>query len=192
MAVHDHVTKPSRWLVLPALAAIGTSAAYAAEYCVTCEAPAAMYACAIEGAAADAPPDPRMQLLCISELAKAGGHENCSVPRSAPQPCPGVMKIVTATAGTVPAPNAVEVAPAAAPEPENASEHAKSKEAEPKTIEDLAKKTVEASKKGLETAGEAIKDTTEKAGEQAGKAGNSIGDAAKKTWDCMKSLFSDC
>ncbi len=179
-----------------AIAAISIAgSAQSAEYCVTCEGPAAMYACAIEGTEADATPDPRLQLLCISELAKAGGHEVCSVPRSAPKPCPGVMKIVAAPA-MPPPPAATEAeAPAADPTfaaPDDSSDHAKSPDEPPRTVEEMAKKTVESTKKGLETAGDAIKGTTQKAGENVEKAGSTVTEAAKKTWNCVTSLFSQC
>lgn len=164
----------------PVLYSVST-AAVAAEYCVTCTEPAGMYACVVAGTPADAPPDAREQLVCISEIAKSGGHGSCSVPRSAPKPCPGVTKIVQAppalpsdaagapggTAATSPAAEAPVAEPPATPPP--------------KTVEELAKKTVQSSKENLE-----------KAGESVGKAGSAVGEAAKKTWHCITSLFSDC
>lgn len=165
--------------------------AVAAEYCVTCANPAAMYACVVEGAAPDAPPDAREQLLCISALAKSADHESCSVPRSAPKPCPGILKIVAlpeaglpalpspAAGSAPPSPGADDATPAAGP-------------AAPRTVEELAEETVRSSKQGLEDAGNAVKGTAKKAGESVGEAGSAVGKAAKKTWDCMISLFSDC
>lgn len=190
--------------------------ALATEYCVTCAGPAAMYACAIEGDAADAPINPRMQLLCIQELARQGGHETCSVPRSAPQPCPGVMRMVAAPADGAPIPAAAQPAntnPAAAAAPEEAQEAAQEpvpapvpvpeavggttpaaggKKKEPRTVEELAAQTVEASKKGLQKAGDAVTGTAEKAGNKVGEAGSAVSTAAKKTWHCLSSLFSEC
>ncbi|MEQ1576684.1 MAG: hypothetical protein ABL894_03440 [Hyphomicrobium sp.] len=189
-------------------AAVSANPARAAEYCVTCAGPAAMYACSIEGAAPDSPSDPRMQLVCIQELARQGGHETCSVPRSAPQPCPGVMRIVSvpqglpavagapdaegpAGAGGVAPPSAEAAAPSeAAPALEGETVKAKAKE--PRTVEELAAQTVEASKKGLKKAGDAVTGTAEKAGESVEKAGGAVGSAAKKTWHCLTSFFSDC
>ena len=195
-----------------AVAPVVLRPALAAEYCVTCAGPAAMYACAVEGDAADAPINPRMQLLCIQELARQGGHETCSVPRSAPQPCPGVMRMVAAPADVAPIPSAAQPAnagPAAAPSPgegqEAAQEPAPAPEAdagnipaaggkkkEPRTVEELAAQTVEASKKGLQKAGDAVTGTAEKAGDKVGEAGSAVGTAAKKTWHCLSSFFSEC
>lgn len=191
---------PSRWAGAAAAAAVASMTAAAlfavapaveaAEYCVTCTEPAGMYACVVAGTPADAPANAREQLVCISEIAKSGGHGSCSVPRSAPKPCPGVMKIVQAPAaapgepGAVgPAEGAAEVPPgtAAPAEGEPAPETVVPPAAPPKTVEELAKKTVQSSKENLE-----------KAGENVGKAGSAVGEAAKKTWHCITSLFSDC
>lgn len=209
-------------LVAGLAAGFGLPPARAAEYCVTCAGPAAMYACAIDGVAKDAPSDPRMQLLCIQELARQGGHETCSVPRSAPQPCPGVMRAVAIPAGLAPvkilpvqtgpvqtgpvqtdAPEAAPggdasptgepaVEPGPEQQPDPSAEPAVKKSKEPRTVEELANQTVEASKKGLKKAGDAVTGTAEKAGEQVGNAGSAVGTAAKKTWNCLKSFFSDC
>ena len=171
-----------------------------------------MYACGIEGLAADAPANARHQLLCIKELAKAGGHESCQVPRSAPKPCPGTAKMVKAGAepsqAATAAPKAdpaADTAPVAATDPVaaagadasgNSSEHQKSEAetnaepldepvAPPRTVEEMAKRSLAASKKSMDDAGEAIKQSSD-------KAGSSVASAAKKTWDCVTSLFSDC
>lgn len=166
--------------------------AVGAEYCVTCSGPAAMYACAIAHTQRDAPVDPRMQLLCIQELARQGGHDSCSVPRSAPQPCPGVMKTVAAP--SLLAPTGAEAAVNdGEPDPKIA------KEAEPpapgtppRTVEELATRTLEASKTGLKKAGDAVAGSAEKTGETVEQAGGAVGSAAKKTWRCLTSLFSEC
>ncbi len=178
----------------------------AAEYCVTCAAPAAMYACTIEGAPAEGPSDPRAQLACIQELARQGGHETCSVPRSAPTPCPGVMRVVTAPSLNSPVavvppgdPQANSQPPLAgqdaAPPEAGAAETVVAKPAkdkEPRTVEELAAQTVEASKRSLEKAGDAVTGTADKAGEGVEKAGSAVGTAAKKTWHCLASFFSEC
>lgn len=58
---------------------------------MTCASPDAHYACSFEGVTAGAE-DPRLKLLCITELAKAGGHATCSVDRKQLTPCPGETK----------------------------------------------------------------------------------------------------
>jgi hypothetical protein len=191
-----HGYSPQQFCFVGAIAALvlGTSAVKAAEYCVTCEGPAAMYACNIEGVADDAPADPRLQLRCVTELAKSGGHESCAVPRSAPKPCPGVMKLVVAPDGvgrpaatTDQSTEQVDDTQVAGPE-SNSNDVDAGPEQPPKTVEEMAQKTVAASKKGLENAGEAIKGT----GDKVGEAGGSVAEAAQKTWNCVTSLFSDC
>lgn len=181
--------------IIPMVAAVPVLAcapgAWAAEYCVTCAEPDATYACVVGGTAADAPANPREQLICIAELAKSGGHATCSVPRIAPKPCPGILKIVAAApAGEVPVPAAAEGAadagappPATEGAPGNAGPDGTTPETgeTPRTVEEMAKKTVQSSKESIA-----------KAGENVGKAGSAVGNAAKKTWDCIVSLFSDC
>lgn len=92
-----------RSLAPPFLAAllVATAAvpATAAEYCVSCSGPDASYRCEIGGNATDA----RAWLQCITELAKSGGHDSCSVDRNAPSPCPGIHKVLTPPEGAVPA-----------------------------------------------------------------------------------------
>jgi lambda repressor-like predicted transcriptional regulator len=186
--------------------------ATAAEYCVTCMAPAQMYACVIEGVAADAPADARHQLLCITELATQGGHESCTVPRSAPKPCPGVQKVVARATGTPAAPAApsqpdsntvtgdgntagadgkdgTAAADSEAVTPGSAEANGPNSSVHEKTGTEATPRTVEEmakrSIKGLENAGDALKQSSE-------KAGNSVSEAAKKTWECVTSLFSKC
>jgi hypothetical protein len=73
----------------------------------------------------------------------------------------------------------------------------------PRTVEELASETYEASKEGLkkagesvsgaaQKAGEAVTGTAKSAGEKIGEAGSAVGGAAKKTWNCLTSLFQDC
>jgi hypothetical protein len=200
LAVAADRTARTRLALLAASAALGitgiSARGLAAEYCVTCAGPAAMYACSIEGEPHDGPDNSRHQLFCIQELAKQGGHETCSVPRSAPKPCPGTMRVVQVPAGGLPpAPSLPVDVPASdtpnGPVDKQAAEPPK-KSAEPRTVEEMATKTVEASKQGLKKAGEAVSGTAEKAGQGVEKAGSAVGNAAKKTWHCLKSFFSDC
>lgn len=195
---------------LPALAQAG-------EYCVACNGPGATYRCAIDPQSARDPSatDPRLQWLCITELAKAGGHSSCVVERDPTGVCDGPLRTVAlppqrdlsipplhplavaptpATSPPVAAPPAV-VAPA--PLPANPGS------APPKTVEELARRTAESSQQGLKQAGDAVVDTAGQAGTAVtetakttgsvlGKAGSAVGHAAKKSWDCVASLFKDC
>ena len=183
-------------------------AAEAAEYCVSCVSPDVSYRCEVGGAGT--PSDPRGWLLCITELAKTGGHESCSVERNAPQPCSGVHKVLAAPesppAADMPPVEVVvprPTLPAKQPRDAAAVERAGENNKGPRTVEELASETYDASKEGLKKAGEtvsssaakageAVTDTAKSAGEKIGEAGSAVGGAAKKTWDCLKSLFQDC
>lgn len=180
--------------------------AAALEYCVTCEGPPAMYRCVIAGTPEGPGKNDSSSLMCISEMAARGGHENCAVSRGAPFPCPGLTATLKqpgnmpaeppAAAASpdkqaphVAAPSSpVPVGPNAAPAEPAAPVPAKV----PRTVEELAKQTVKSSKDGIDKAGEAIGGTAKKAGEQIGNAGSAIGSAATNTWACISSFFSNC
>jgi len=184
-------------------------AAVAAEYCVTCEGPPAMYRCVVAGTADGPGKDPSASLYCISEMATNGRHDQCAVSRGAPFPCPGLTTIVRHVPTLAPPPAAAGSeadagAPVAGPPEENqATKPKKPDGGVPQTVEELAGETVRSSKEGLEKAGEAIGGTAkkageaiggtaQKAGEQIGNAGSAIGNAASKTWTCITSLFNSC
>jgi hypothetical protein len=179
-----------------ALASFAVLPTHAAEYCVSCSGPDAVYRCKIEGTPDGPGDDPRAQLLCIRQLAESGAHESCSVARTASYPCPGDLKVIAGPVGEI-VPPAQPVEPAAesgtpaAPADGNV-EVQPAPGAPPKTVEELAGQTVKSSKEGLKKAGETISGTAEKAGEQIGNAGSAVGNAAKKTWNCLTSFFSDC
>ncbi|AHB50056.1 hypothetical protein W911_06800 [Hyphomicrobium nitrativorans NL23] len=182
---------------------VGLSAAVgAAEYCVTCEGPPALYRCVIDGQAEGPGKDPRASIYCISEMARQGKHERCAVSRGAPFPCPGLTALVKPQLDGPAHPD--HAAPYPDPQspqdtlsgPEGEADTAKAP-AEPtskvpRTVEELAGQTVRSSKEGLEKAGEAIGGSAKKAGEGIGKAGSAIGQAASNTWTCITSLFASC
>src|SRR6186997_635618 len=97
------------------MSAAGQAAAQ--EYCVACSEPHGLYRCVIEGA------QPRggqsLQMLCVTAMAKDGGHATCSVKRGTVFECDGVVKRVPWAALNVPAqteaaapqPWAIETAP---------------------------------------------------------------------------------
>jgi hypothetical protein len=166
--------------------------ASAQEYCVTCMSPAASYRCIVESKPGAPAPATRAQLLCITELARSGNHASCSVGRTTTEPCTGETRTVMFTGaanealppiGDHPQETAQPRQPAAAGDGQMPPE---SPAAEPpKTVEELAKQTVEASGEGLKKAGEAVTDT-------AKSTGNAVGNAVSKTWKCVTSLFGDC
>lgn len=146
--------------------------ARAQEYCVSCSGPDALYRCVIEGA------QPRggqsLQMLCVTAMAKAGGHATCGVKRGTVFDCDGAVKRVPWTA--LDAPQQPEPAQAAAPKSGLAPTPATppAPEAPPQTVLELAKRA------------------NEKTAEQMKKASDTVKDATKKTWDCMLSFFTRC
>lgn len=182
-----------------------------AEFCVSCSGPEAHYACSFVGTTTDAS-DPRLKLLCITELAKAGGHATCSVDRSAVKPCAGLPKTLAMPEGFDLAPSAAQL-PAPAPEattpavatqsPADVLPAAKAEttvpktaqpaeEAPPKTVKEMVEKSTEATGTALEKGGDAAGEAVKSTGSALQKAGQAAGDAAKKTWNCITSLFGDC
>lgn len=178
--------------------------AVAATMCVTCVGPDATYRCVSE--AASSPTDARYQFLCITEIAKSGGHQSCSVSRNASGPCEGPERVVglapdyaagtpplnaspsdvaPTPAGMTPLPPAVATQPplqpaaTQAPVPATPSGQTDIPKSEPETIEDMAKDASASTPLGK--VGKAVEDT-----------GNTINSAAKKTWECLTSLFNDC
>jgi hypothetical protein len=176
-----------------------TTAVNAQEFCVTCSGPTAAYRCLIGGDTGNAAArSSRGQFLCITELAKAGGHASCSATRGQSTPCPGETRTVmfsladpgaapmatTSPPALVPVPSAttplapgqdlppVALPPAQPGQPPPAVEtgSAPPVDEKPNAVEDLANKT-----------GKAVSDT-----------GKAVGNAVKKSWDCVASLFGDC
>ena len=196
------MSKATRSLALVLFLPLLSAHALAAEYCVTCANPAAMYRCVIANTPEGLGSNPREQLACITELAKSGNHETCTASKSAPVPCPGITQTVTAPAevtpklsGEVPADASTatgEIDPSAVDTGDAATEIEPAKPQVPRTVEELAGQTVKSTKEGLKKAGEAVGDTASKAGEKIGTDGEAVGGAAKKTWNCITSFFSDC
>ena len=190
----------ARWRSTAAvmIAAASASPAGAAEYCVTCEGPPAMYRCIVKDTPDGPGTNPSHSLYCISEMAVRGQHENCTVSRVAPFPCPGLTAEVTQPTGKMAEPPLQDATPApAAPAPATNDGAAPPSDKPaaakvPRTVEELANETVKSSKEGIQKAGEALGGTAKKAGEQIGNAGSAIGNAASQTWTCLSSFFSDC
>ena len=179
----------TRTVMIAAAMLLPPLVADAQEYCVTCKGPDASYRCVIGGDATAAARNSRGQFLCITELAKAGGHTSCSAARGQATPCPGETRTVmftlgdpgaspleqpTTTGATGPgqlAPvDTMPAAPLAPPAPAPVQATAPVEEKKPTAVEDLANKT-----------GKAVTDT-----------GEAVGGAMKKTWDCVASLFGKC
>jgi len=167
------------WAVLgcaPAWA-FGADAA-AQEFCVACTEPSAQYRCVIEGAQPHG--GQPLQMLCITAMAKEGGHATCSIKRGTVFDCNGAVKRVPWVALNAPQPP--QPPPAA---PAQKSEPAAAPEGPPQTVVEMAKRANEQTAEQMKKAGENMK-------EGAKSVGDKIGTATKKTWDCMISFFTRC
>jgi hypothetical protein len=144
---------------------LASGAARAQEYCVACSEPSAVYRCVIDNAQpGGAQP---LQVLCITAMAKAGGHGQCAIKRGTVFDCNGPLKRVpwTGTAGDTPAP----LAPPKPPE-----QAASDPKEPPKTVQELADRANKQTSEDVKKAGETFKDN------------------AKKTFECVTSLFFKC
>jgi hypothetical protein len=148
------------------------SGAAAQEFCVVCSEPNALYRCVIDGARPGG--SQSLQMLCITTLARNGGHGACAVKGGTVFQCsapvvhvPWISSDGTPSVGQSPA--AGEAAPVGKPEEP------------PRTVVELAKR-----------ANEQTAEQFKKAGENVKSAGQALGDATKKTWDCMLSFFTRC
>ena len=183
--------------IVTAFMMMGTAVmpAMAAETCVTCSGPTATYRCALDGSDASRTADPALQVLCITELAKRGGHSSCSIDRTtANPPCNGELVTLARPPAGSPVPAVVETAPANPPADTAAvpAPAAPPSKGPPATVEALAKEAAEQTKKDWEKTKTSVKETTDAAGHEIKKAGNTVGSALKKSWECLSSLFSQC
>lgn len=182
----------------------GTTATTALEYCVTCNGPDATYRCDIAGA-----PQGRAQtgaqIRCISEIAKSGPHQSCSISRNHSGPCEGELRTITletaapsGITGPASAPSSQEtaippdaiatppgtlIAPTLvpAPPPPDAPQQATLPPADEVPGEPVK-----------DDSGNPIGDAARAAGQSIDNAGQAVGNAAKKSWDCVASLFRGC
>ena len=153
----------------------------AQEYCVSCTGPNAVYRCIIDGAKpGGAQP---LQLLCVTTLAKEGGHATCSVKGGTVFACDGQIKRLSwAALNQAPEQPGQDKAERPAAKADAAKTDAKPADQDPpKTMVDLAKRA-------NEQAAEQMKKANENMKEQA----KSFGNATKKTWECLTSFFTRC
>lgn len=147
--------------------------------CVECKGPDQTYRCTIKdsekvqhvrGASR------ATEFVCITEIARSGGHQSCRVGSGYSGPCIGqnheidLSKLPPASTTSHPVPDAL------ADEKPGASATGP-----PQTLEELARNTMSKSKEQIGAADESVR-----------KAGGAVGGTFKKTWDCVASLFSRC
>ena len=129
-------------------------------------------------------------LMCITELAKEGGHDSCSVDRKAASPCPGIHKVLVCSRREphlfppVPAQAAIPEPPAAPPRSTPPSDQPVNCRAGtkrvPQTMEELAGDTYEASKEGLKKAGDSVTNTAKKAGDAVAGTAKTAGERSAR------------
>ena len=160
--------------------AFSTGPAQAQEFCVSCEGPAALYRCVLEGIGPEQA-DP-LKVVCVTTLARTYNHATCSVRGGTVLDCNGAIKRINAQ-GKVPAgpdgrrPDPVVVAEPPKPvTPDNEP---------PQTVEELAKRMNKSTSEGVKKTGGAVGDAFK-------KTGDAIGGAVQKTWTCMTTLFKTC
>lgn len=168
-----------------ALSMLAGGAASAQSVCVECREPEKSYRCTIKGSekVQNVKGSSRaIEFVCISEIARARGHQSCRVSTGYAGPCIGEHHEVDI------ARPAGDSAAAASPEKSAGESSAKSEQqAQPKpkgppqTLEELARDTMSKSKEQMTAADEGMR-----------KAGSAVTGTLKKTWDCMASLFSRC
>lgn len=172
-------------------------------YCVTCVAPSQTYNCVVE-----TPPAVRaaqsLQLYCVFQLARQGGHQSCSVKRNV-SVCPGIQTILVYQGPTRPDPqhNDLETTagsaqghtaksqppansthnPTMMPERAGAIEQPDQDE-EPKTLIEATEQAVKSSgdqlKKTTKTVTDATKDASEGVGNVAKKVGTAVTETTNK------------
>ena len=154
--------------------AIGLAdAAATQEYCVACSQPNAVYRCVIVTARPGLASS--LQMSCITSLAKAGGHGQCSVQRGVTVfECDGPVKKVALDQADGPV--LLETQPvAAAPVASSVSDEP------PATVAEAAKRAKVATDRQF-------KET----GEQLQKAGEATESFFKKAFTCIGSMFTRC
>lgn len=172
------------------------SRAAAQEYCVACSEPNALYRCIIDGAQPGGAQS--LPMLCVTTMARQGGHATCGVKRGTVFDCNGVIRHIPWAAeaprgpdaaqplpwATQPAPRAE---PAAIPPPAGPS-LAPSAQPPPAKPDEPPQTVLEMARRANEDTARQMK----KAGETVGKAGETMKQATKKTWDCLVSFFTKC
>lgn len=178
-------------LLIAAVAApIAASPSRAAELCVSCAGPDTNYACVVDGVGGEGGAD-SFKLLCISELAKAGGHTSCAVARVSQPPCQGERRTLAAPAGlgTMPAANTAAPSGVPMPGPTGADNNAVYRGVSPA---DPANPTAPQQATGDAPTSPVPAPTGDGGSSALEKASSVIGDAAKASWRCVSSLFGDC
>ena len=152
--------------------------------CIACSGPDAVYHCVIGSEGAPLADD-ATRLRCVTEIARAGGHQSCSVRRGSQAACSETARAFVLTApqqtlAPTPAPQARPAPPLPGPprDPAAPPADAAARKQPPATVEELARQSGKTLGKSVER--------------QLDNTGKTVGSAVKKTWDCVASFFSKC
>lgn len=164
-----------------------SSSAIATSVCVTCDTPDATYSCSaapVVGAEGAILNDKQLQFSCIQDIARSYQHATCRVKRNQLGTCMGQVHMVAASTTaiverrpevglqTFGPPPATKPADAAAPV--TRTPNTGNEPAEPKTVVELAKRTVKSTEKQID------------------KSADTVTEAARTTWRCLSTLFAKC
>jgi hypothetical protein len=159
----------------------------AQEYCVSCSGPDGLYRCVIDDARPGSTQS--LQMLCVTAMAREGGHASCRITRGTVFQCDAPVKRVSrpgpAASADAKAPPGRGAYPPAVPDRPPSDKPATTADEPPKTVVDLAKRANEQTIEQMRKTNENVKDT-------AKSMGDAIGSATKKTWDCVSSFFTRC
>ncbi|MGE3063998.1 MAG: hypothetical protein AB7K67_00275 [Hyphomicrobiaceae bacterium] len=174
----QRLTKLAMLVVAPLPATVLARPASAQEYCISCSGPETIYRCIIDGAR----PGGRqpLQMLCVTTMAKQGGHASCSVKSGTVFDCNGSVRHIPFEAAQGDQVPPVQTAPTGAP-----AKPTTGPAGEPRTIVDMAKRANKATEEQIQEAGDDVKTSVK-------STGDAIKGAAKKTWSCVTSLFFKC
>lgn len=183
--------------------------ATAQEYCIACTGPNATYRCVIEGGTPQAMP---LKLLCISRMAKEGGHATCAAKNGTVFDCVGPIRRIDTSAGSdglspAPRPAPTEAAnpqgapidgfsspgttplpPATLPSKSGQGPDTADKPRDDRSVPDPAAPQ----KKPPQTVERLAKDVGQKSADNLKKAGKAIADTTTKAWRCVTTLFQGC
>jgi hypothetical protein len=177
---------PASSLFLGLFCCLAAGGAGGQEYCVSCTEPNAVYRCVIDGAQPGG--NQPLQVLCITTMAKQGGHATCGIKRGTVFDCDGPVKRIPWAELNSPSPPASSGRQSAAepsPPPGWTAETKPDPQEPPKTVLEMAKRANEKTAAQLKQANDNMK-------EQAKATGEAFAKATKKTWECVTSLFTRC
>ncbi len=173
--------------------AIAAAQAEPQRFCVKCVDPNQTYICEVETNQPVARSD-GLQLYCIVQTSKEGGHRSCAVDKTPVTNCNGVVKSYAFAAPYVPPDTQATIE-------ENRQNYTSDPAAAqpPASQEDKPSTLVGASKKGIQSTGQAMGGAARGVGKAAGKVGSAtkktgsaVGSATRRAYDCVKSFFREC